>query len=150
VTTFEWATWVGSAGTFLILGSLILLWRQNRTFQRSIQSSTYQFLMQNEATYHQIMIKDPALDRIVYAEDWDNEQTISDEDIRETKSYWVALLILAFFENIYVQREDFKLIPDHLWRYWQAYIEHDMRTYSRLREVLKDNKETYPYLSKFL
>ena len=106
--------------------------------------------MQNEATYHQIMIKDPTIDRILYSEDWEDEQTVSDEDLKETKSYWVALLVLAFFENIYVQHEDFKLIPDHLWAYWQAYIEHDMRTYSRLREVLKDNKETYPYLSKFL
>ena len=74
---------------------------------------------------------------------WENGR--ADDDI---KSEWGALLILAIFENMYVQHEDFKLIPDNLWPSWKKYIDYDMSRYSRLKEVLIRYKQMFEHLPK--
>lgn len=143
MTTMELATWVGSIGTFFILGSLILLWRQNGTLQRSVRSSTYQSLQQNEAAYHALLVNHPEVSQVVYKED-------TDKNVANIKAYWTALLLLTFMENVCVQRKDFDLIPDKLWSTWEAYMRHDLRRYSFLQKVLHENKEMFAYVGEFV
>ena len=143
MTTIEVATWVGSVGTFFILGSLVLLWRQNRTLQRSVRGSTYQSLQQNEAAYHTLLVNHPEVDHILYKED-------TNDNVANIKVYWPALLLLTFMENVCVQRKDFDLIPDKLWSTWEAYMRHDLQRYSFLREVLDENKEMFAYIGEFV
>ena len=143
MTTMELATWVGSVGTFFILGSLVLLWRQNRTLQRSVRSSTYQSLQQNEAAYHTLLVNHPEVDHILYKED-------TNDNVANIKAYWTALLLLTFMENVCVQRKDFDLIPDKLWSTWEAYMRHDLQRYSFLQEILDENKEMFAYVGEFV
>ncbi len=143
MTTLELATWIGSIGTFFILGSFILLWRQNRALQRSVRSSTYQSLQQNEASYHSLLINHPAVDQIIYKED-------ANENLADIQAYWTALLLLTFMENVCVQRKDFGLIPDTLWSTWAVYMRHDLQRYSFLQKVFDENKEMFAYVEEFM
>jgi hypothetical protein len=142
MTSLELATWVGSVGAFFVLGSLILLWIQNRTLQQSVRSSAYQSLQQNEAAYCALLVNYPEVDQIIYRED-------TDENLANIKAYWTALLVLTFMENICAQHKDFGLIPDRLWKTWQVYMNHDLQRYSFLRKVLIENKEMFAYLGEF-
>ncbi len=143
MTTLEIATWVGSIGTFFILGSFILLWRQNRTLQQSVRSSTYQSLQHNEAAYHGLLINHPEIDQVIYKEDMS-------EDLADSRAYWTALLFLTFMENVCVQRKDFDLIPDGLWGTWVAYMRHDFQKYSFLRKVFDENRQMFAYIEEFM
>jgi hypothetical protein len=143
MTTLELATWVGSIGTFFILGSLILLWRQNSTLQQSVRSYTYQSLQHNEAAYHGLLINHPEIDQIIYKED-------TNENLADIKAYWTALLLLTFMENVCVQRKDFGLIPDELWGTWVAYMCHDFQRYSFLQKVFNENKQMFAYIEEFM
>ena len=143
MSTLEVVTLVGSIGTFFILGSLILLSRQNKTLQRSVRSSTYQALQQNEAAYHSLLVNHPEVDQIIYKED-------THENLANIKAYWTALLVLTFMENVCVQHKDFSLIPDTLWSTWQAYIRHDLQRYSFLQKVLDENKDMFAYVGEFV
>ena len=147
MTTLELTTWVGSIvgsiGTFFILGSLILLWRQNKTLQQSVRSSTYQSLQHNAAAHNSLLINHPEIDQILYKED-------TTENLADIKARWTALLLLTFMENVCVQRKDFGLIPDKLWGTWVAYMRHDCQRYSFLQKVFNENKEMFAYIEEFM
>ncbi len=146
----RWAPLIEAIGTcvagIVVAVTLILLWRQNKSLERSIRSSTYQLLQPNEAAYSTLLINYPEVEKIIYSEDYE-EGEINTTSVR---AYWAALLLLTFMENVCVQHEDFGLIPAKLWRTWEAYMRHDFQRYSFIRKVWSENKEIFAHIEKFM
>ena len=143
----ELATWVGSIAMVVtgiaIIITLWFLYQQNKSLKRSVESSTYQDLMQNETAWHRLMVENPELDQIIYKEE-------KEKNIAEAKAYWTCMVILAFMENICDQRKRFGLIGDEAWPSWEDYIKDDLKKFSYLRHVLSRNKGMFLELEKLV
>ena len=114
----EWASLIISSLTLAVfLISVILIYRQLKQVERSIQGSTYQSMMDEGSAINRIFVDNPDL-----ADLWGHVTYVGVKgEPKEVRQAWIITMMMDFYENMYFQHEQGN-ISEEIWARWSRHI----------------------------
>jgi hypothetical protein len=115
-------------------------WQQIRKLPASLQSSTYQSLINQFDNFTKEAISHPDLISCLLHDRKEDTERLTKED--RMKLDWLGFLYLNWAEAVAIQSGQLRLIPEDLWEHWKITIRKDLRK-GYLAELWQENKNLY-------
>ena len=134
----EWASLIISSLTLAVfLISVILIYRQLKQVERSIQGSTYQSMMDEGSAINRIFVDNPDL-----ADLWGHVTYVGVKgEPKEVRQAWIITMMMDFYENMYFQHEQGN-ISKEIWARWSRHILNVFRN-TKVQEQWDKAKDVY-------
>lgn len=124
-----WATIITGALTlFSILVALIALIYQSRALRRTLASQTYHGLIEHFNEFQLLIVNDPHLRRDLFLK---NPEKLS--RLRRHRVHWALGILFNWYEDVALQSDHWKIIPDHLRTHWLLTLAHEFKGSSDIR-----------------
>lgn len=115
-------------------------WQQIRKLPASLQSSTYQSLINQFDNFTKEAIDHPNLISHLLHDKKEGTEPLTAED--RLKLDWLGFLYLNWAEAVSIQSGQLRLIPEDLWEHWKTTIRQDLHK-GYLAKLWQENKNLY-------
>ena len=136
---------IAAGGTVAsVLAAIGALFYQILSLKRSIQSSTYQDIVQIFNEFSRLMIDHPELERMIFSKEAGLE--IANE--YQSRVDWAIALRFDWFESIVIQKKKYKAVPEDIYRHWLGVLKEEL-TRPTIHRHWNDNGRFYhPHLQR--
>ena len=126
---------VAAVGSTLVAAYALLF--QIRSLRRSLASSTYQQIVQMFDDFSRLLIEHPNLIEVIYGHEH-KALSAQETDIAN----WAMGIRFNWFESVYVQSRNFKIIPTDLRNHWDNVLREELKS-ATLRDYWKKYSHWY-------
>ena len=109
-----------AVANLLVAMTVLLLWWQVRDLRRSVQSATYQTIVQMFDAFAKTMIQYPELHAYLVP-DAENRNS------QQIRAEWAIAMRFDWFESIVIQKMRYNAIPDDIYIHWMRILEYELR-----------------------